>query len=223
MAIIPTNNFIRNLILIFVLYKICVLVFRKPNNIKAGTKGENKIKYALSKVSSFKIILSNLYFIKPNYSTEVDIVFISKTGVYVIESKNYKGRIYGNWDDKYWVQALGNSVWEFYNPIRQNNTHVYEVRKLLNKHGYKNIPIWSIIVFGNKAELSVEKRNDSNIIICKQEDVLNIIDYHDLCINPNNQLSNKNIANIGNILVPYTNVDKADIKKHIKYVSSRVS
>ena len=53
-------------------------------------------------------ILTNLYIPKNNTTTEIDLVFINKTGMYVIESKNYSGKIYGSKENKYWMQILDN-------------------------------------------------------------------------------------------------------------------
>ena len=73
--------------------------------------------------------LCNLYI--PNgkgNTTELDVVLISKSGVYVFESKNYSGWIFGNENQQYWTQTLlsgGKSRKErFYNPIRQNRSHI---------------------------------------------------------------------------------------------------
>jgi archaellin len=64
--------------------------------------------------------------------------------VFVIETKNYSGRIYGSEEQQEWTQVLagGNEKNKFYNPIKQNATHIYNLRKII-----KNVPIHSVVVF----------------------------------------------------------------------------
>ncbi len=61
-----------------------------------GNYGEFEIFHSLEKINAHIKILSNLYIPKEDGTfTEVDIVLLSRTGIYVIESKNYKGNISG--------------------------------------------------------------------------------------------------------------------------------
>jgi len=75
--------------------------------------------------------------------TEIDLVLIHETGLYVFEVKHYKGTIYGTIHENRWTQyfrtAKNNS---FRNPVEQNQYHIEALRKL-----YPGIPICSFIVF----------------------------------------------------------------------------
>lgn len=64
-------------------------------------------------------------------TTQVDHILVSRFGVFVIETKDYKGWIFGNADDRYWTQVLFQARYRFRNPIRQNLGHVTAVRELL--------------------------------------------------------------------------------------------
>ena len=78
-------------------------------------------------------------------SSQIDHVLIDRSGIYVIETKNYSGRIYGSYDDKNWTQVLvfGHRKNKLYNPILQNKVHMYRLMEVL---GIKN-NIHSLVVF----------------------------------------------------------------------------
>jgi hypothetical protein len=51
--------------------------------------------------------MTNLYIPKKDGSTtEIDLIMLSQTGVYVFESKNYSGWIFGDEKSKNWMQTL---------------------------------------------------------------------------------------------------------------------
>ena len=65
-------------------------------------------------------------------STQIDHVIVSKYGIFVIETKNYKGWIYGNEKQSQWTQAFPNgSKYKFQNPLRQNYLHIKTLAELL--------------------------------------------------------------------------------------------
>ncbi len=64
-------------------------------------------------------------------TTQVDHVVVARTGIFVIETKDYSGRIYGREDDRRWTQVIGGKKHAFQNPLHQNNLHVKAIAKLL--------------------------------------------------------------------------------------------
>ena len=78
-------------------------------------------------------------------TSQTDHVVINSEGVFVIETKNYSGRIYGDDYQKEWTQVLnyGKVKNRFYSPIKQNYTHVCRIKEMLPE----NIPIYSMVVF----------------------------------------------------------------------------
>lgn len=81
--------------------------------------------------------LFNLYIPKgENGTTEIDMLMLSAKGLFVFESKNYSGWIFGSERQPEWYQTLphgrGRSRKEaFYNPIMQNHTHIRHLQELL--------------------------------------------------------------------------------------------
>ena len=54
-------------------------------------------------------ILRNIYIPKDDGSTsEIDVLYISRKGIFVFESKNYSGWIFGKESDQYWTVSLPN-------------------------------------------------------------------------------------------------------------------
>ena len=51
-------------------------------------------------------ILKNIYVPKDNGDTsEIDLVYITQKGIFVIESKNYSGWIFGDYNSMYWIDC----------------------------------------------------------------------------------------------------------------------
>lgn len=91
-----------------------------------GSYGEFLSYKKLSTLPGYHKVLFNIYL--PNgkgQTTEIDVIFLHETGVYVIESKNYSGWIFGNEKDMNWMQTFPNGKkYPFYNPIKQNAGHI---------------------------------------------------------------------------------------------------
>ncbi|WP_367110974.1 nuclease-related domain-containing protein [uncultured Psychrobacter sp.] len=65
-------------------------------------------------------------------STQIDHVIVSVYGIFVIETKNYKGWIFGNEKQRQWTQAFPNGrKYKFQNPLRQNYLHIKTLADLL--------------------------------------------------------------------------------------------
>ncbi|MBU3914126.1 NERD domain-containing protein [bacterium] len=90
----------------------------------------------------------------PDGTTQIDHILVSRFGVFVIETKDYKGWIYGNLKQKSWTQVFFQSKRKFQNPIHQNSRHVRAVQNLLDF-----LPpdaVKSIVVFTGNAEFKTE-------------------------------------------------------------------
>ncbi|MFK3736621.1 NERD domain-containing protein [Massilia sp. TN1-12] len=77
-------------------------------------------------------------------STQIDHVVVSRHGVFVIETKNYGGWIFGKPEDKMWTQKFPGRSSAFQNPLRQNDKHV---RTLAELTGLDDNALFSQIVF----------------------------------------------------------------------------
>ncbi len=58
-----------------------------------------------------------------NQTTQIDHILLSPFGVFVIETKNYKGWIFGGERQKTWTQKIYKKSFKFQNPLHQNYKH----------------------------------------------------------------------------------------------------
>ena len=102
-------------------------------------------------------------------TTEVDLILLTVKGLFVIESKNYSGAIIGRYTEKYWTQKLyGGETHRFYNPIRQNNTHINTLKKYLNN---PPMPFFSWIVFSDRCSLRYVKFRDNDCVVLHRDEL----------------------------------------------------
>lgn len=131
----------------------------KPN-VK-GALGEKYVERAIGNtIEGVQYILNNSIFESERATLQIDHIVINQHGVFVIETKNYSGMIYGQVDEEKWTQVWVNNPTNnvFYNPIMQNDAHAKYIVKILG-----DVPVKSLVVF--------VRGNISNI---KSENVINL-------------------------------------------------
>jgi len=87
-------------------------------------------------------------------TTQIDHVVVSNYGIFCIETKSYKGWIFGNAKDEYWTQIIYRYRKRFYNPLRQNYAHAKAIEELL-KYKYPEAPIYSLVAFPDADKLKI--------------------------------------------------------------------
>lgn len=133
------------IILIIVVILVLFLAFLNSSTGK-GMLGEFKVKIRLGKtIEGEKYVLNNVMIVEDGKSSQIDHIVINKHGVFVIETKNYAGRIYGKEGQMEWTQVLkyGKVKNHFYNPVKQNTTHIYRLKNFLPQ----GTPVITVIVF----------------------------------------------------------------------------
>ncbi len=86
-------------------------------------------------------------------TTQIDHIFVSRFGVFVVETKNMKGWIFGGENQAQWTQQIFKVKNKFQNPIRQNYKHVKALESALE------VPpeaIISVIAFIGECKLKTE-------------------------------------------------------------------
>jgi len=84
-----------------------------------------------------------------NGTTQIDHVIVSKYGIFVVETKNIKGWIYGDEKQPQWTQVLYGKKYRFQNPLRQNYRHTKALSEFL---GIGHSKIHSVIMFWSECE-----------------------------------------------------------------------
>ncbi len=146
------------------------IIARLLNYKNAGQFGEYMIEYALNSLKGEYVILKNIYVPIRNQRTEIDLLMIHEKGIFVFESKNYNGSIYGKANELNWIEKTkkGNK-YTFYNPIKQNNTHIIAIAKYLSlpKKAFS-----SYIVFSKRSKLKKIPKNTEQVVILKRNKML---------------------------------------------------
>ena len=65
-------------------------------------------------------------------TAQIDHTIISRHGIFVLETKNYAGQIYGDADSAEWFQDIHGTSRPFLNPLRQNYGHVRALAEFLD-------------------------------------------------------------------------------------------
>ena len=114
-------------------------------------------------------VLRNVYVPKEGGGTsEIDVLFITSRGLFVIESKNYSGWIFGREEDRYWTQCLQSGQKNrFYNPVLQNRGHLKWLRRTLGE----DVPLYSLVVFSERCELKKVTLTSDDVVVVKREDL----------------------------------------------------
>lgn len=89
-------------------------------------------------------------------TTQIDHVVVADQGIFVIETKNYQGTIYGNERASEWYQYLGDQKYPFHNPLHQNYGHMKSLSANLQLRESVFVPI---IVFPNQTKLNIDTQN----------------------------------------------------------------
>ena len=87
-------------------------------------------------------------------TTQIDHILVSRFGVFVIETKDYKGWIFANPKQATWTQVIFKSKFRFQNPLFQNIRHVRAVQDLLDFLPPKAVK--PVVVFTGEAEFKSE-------------------------------------------------------------------
>lgn len=134
----------------FILFSFLVLVFFLGVHFKSpafkGRDGERRVNSRLqsSFADSDAQVLRNLTFPSGDGTTQVDHVVIARSGVFVIETKNMAGLIFGGANQARWTQVLHKHKSQFQNPLRQNYKHVRVVQQALSLN---ETQIYNVVVF----------------------------------------------------------------------------
>ncbi len=98
-----------------------------------GFLGEFLVKLLLhSKLSDTSHILHDVTLPAGEGTTQIDHIVVSPNGVFVIETKNFKGWIFGGEKQRTWVQKIYKNNYRFQNPIHQNYKHIRVLADLLS-------------------------------------------------------------------------------------------
>lgn len=190
-----------------------------------GKRGETRVHDILSQLPEEYHILNDVVLQTEKGTTQIDHVVISRYGVFVIETKNYSGKIYGNDNQQQWTQIILTDVtyrrkWyktytyvtknKFYNPVKQAMGHLYGIKRNLSE--WQTLKLYPIVVFTGNADLSDVRSNHH--VIYDNDLISTILSYQTVWLSEDNvhliidRLSEKNVRAI------------IDNKTHVKNINT---
>ncbi|WP_018624486.1 nuclease-related domain-containing protein [Kangiella aquimarina] len=107
-----------------------LIAFFKSSYFK-GWAGERRVKTVTLQLDPDSYtVFHDVTLPTPTGSTQIDHIIISACGVFVIETKNYSGWIFGSEKSSYWTQVIYKNKNKFQNPLRQNYKHIKTLKEL---------------------------------------------------------------------------------------------
>ena len=192
---------------------IGLIVFLLLNLSKSkGYIGEKSISLLLNTLPQENYLVIDDILIKTNNtSTQIDHIVISVFGIFIIETKNYRGWIFGSDSSDKWTQTIYKTKHKFMNPIHQNYKHCMIIKEIIQNDTIKIIPI---IAFSTNATLRIQTNN--NIVYLPQI-VRFILSYKEPCLSINECYILKEL------IIRHASYDKIDKIEHINTIKQKNS
>ncbi len=191
---------------------VAILVFTcisLKSPLVRGEVGEFLVRLVIGRTKeNEKYVINNYQVSINNKSMQIDHIVINKNGVYVIETKNYSGRIYGAESQTKWTQVLayGKVKNYFYNPIMQNETHLRNLEQIIEMDGvsYKNI----VVFIGN------------NTYKINSDKLIKLSSIKETILSPISQktLTEKEMTAVYNKIIAYKSENEISTFEHIENI-----
>lgn len=143
------------IIILVILFIILIVYLKRPST--RGKHGENKVRRVIGEtVENEQYVINDFILVNDGKSSQIDHIVINPHGIFVIETKNYSGEIYGSENQREWTQVLayGKVKNKLYNPLKQNATHIYNVKKIVGR-----LPVYSLVVFVQNNTHNIDAKN----------------------------------------------------------------
>lgn len=117
----------------YIIPLLLIIAFFKSSYFK-GRMGEAFINFAINR----KLDKTQYHLIKDatlptaEGTTQIDHIVVSQYGIFVIETKNMKGWVFGGEKQKMWTQQIYKHKSKFQNPLHQNYKHIKTLERLLD-------------------------------------------------------------------------------------------
>jgi len=161
-------------------------------------------------------ILRNVYIpTKSGKTSEIDLLVISKKGIFVFECKNYGGNIYGDANRPKWIQYMGSRKNYFYNPLLQNKNHVKYLKEFFMQDNIE-VPIIPLVSTISRGKWKIKNLKDDDYILgvnCHFKDIYNTLSSSDTMA--------INFKKIMDKLLPLSRPSKYIKNKHIKQIQKQ--
>lgn len=177
-----------------------------------GTLGEGSVKRLLSRLPEESYRVLNDIMVNGKYGlTQIDHVVVSKYGIFVIETKNMKGKIYGGERSGEWTKYSKGRKLTFKNPTHQNYGHVKTLEQLTALspgifHG--------VVVFVGSARLQF----DAGRYVVYENELLDLIRSYQMEV-----LSSLQMDHITEVILSANNNTSVTRKEHLTQIRSKAA
>lgn len=137
------------IVALIVLSFLAIRLFRKKREQReiksAGNRGEAYFNNMLKSIlRNDDVLIKNACLNVNGKEAEIDSLIINNNGIFIVEVKNYNGRLYGDIDDFEWTKekiSPGGNVFykQVKNPIKQIKRQTYILSQFLKEN---NIRVW---------------------------------------------------------------------------------
>ena len=153
--------------------------------------------------------------------TEIDLLVLHTSGIYILEIKDYGGWIFGDSRDKYWTQTFrdgrgGSMKYRCYSPLRQNYCHTHALRHELSFYG--EVPLHPIVSFGDRCELKKLRLGPADVVVRQSdlpETIMRIAKAHE------NRLSAGDVEILYDYLKPLASPSPRRVRAHVLAVNNK--
>ncbi len=157
---------------------VMFLILRKKHKIlQSGVRGEETTLKILQKLPKDFTVLTNPVILNRGVTMELDFVAIGKNGVFIVESKNYRGIISGKTSKPNWKQikhGKNDRVYEkqITNPVKQSYHQCKRMEELFKDFDI-TANVYPILYFvDNRTELKITDDANLNVPIFNSEESL---------------------------------------------------
>lgn len=140
-------------LLVFLVLTLVGVYLRSPT-VKGG-RGERRVNSMLDRQlpSGEYKVFHDITLPTSQGPTQIDHIVVSRYGVFVLETKNYAGWIFGDAKSPQWTQSIYGHKSRFQNPLRQNFKHTKAVESFLSLSPRY---VHSVVVFVGDAEFKTD-------------------------------------------------------------------
>lgn len=114
-----------------------------------GDTGEVVTANTLRSSLGMNVVRNCYMFDKNNLLTEIDMIGVSRKGVFVIENKHYSNLVVPDYKCNFWNVLTDNGKLKFLSPVTQNIRHVDAVNAVLDREGFCGLPVFSVVLFND--------------------------------------------------------------------------
>lgn len=192
-------------------YFIILLLIKIFTPTIKGWVGERIVQSRLRSLPEEYVLLNDIMLRKDTGTTQIDHILLSPYGIFVIETKNYSGWIFGNEYQKQWTKTMYGKKYKFYNPVMQNYGHVKTIEAVTHAKEENIIPI---VAFTGSCTLKNKSKYKSHVIYSKQLK-RTILTYTNKVITPTELKSYEQILTTLNITDPKVR------RQHVKDIKQK--